>query len=180
MAWRNSTVRFGSVSRAIHWAMAALLIGQLALGLSLQGLPPGLGSIWYYGLHKTLGTVALALVLLRILWHRISPPPAPFGAPAAWEQRAARAGHLALYALMVALPLSGWVASSASGLDTVIFGTLVLPPIAPVSAAWEDGGFAVHAILGKVLMALLLLHILGALKREMGGDGTLIRMLRGG
>jgi cytochrome b561 len=179
MALANSAVRFGLLSRTIHWAMAALLIAQLALGLSLDTLPPGLGSLWYYGMHKTLGITALALVVLRILWHRISPPPAPLGPPVAWEQRAAQAGHLALYALMLALPVSGWVASSASGIDTVIFGALVLPAIAPASEAWETAGFAIHAILGKALIALLILHMLGAIKREIGGDGTLSRMLRG-
>lgn len=179
MALANDATGFGAVSRAIHWAMAALLIAQLTLGLSLETLPPGLGSIWYYTLHKTIGIAALALVLLRLLWHRISPPPPPLGPPAAWEQRAARAGHRALYALMLALPLSGWVASSATGIETVVFGGLVLPAIAPVSEAWETAGFAVHGALGKALVALVILHMLGAMKRAIGGDGTLARMLRG-
>lgn len=179
MVLANSATNFGAVSRGIHWAMAALLIAQLALGLRLDSLPPGLGSLWYYGLHKTLGITALALVLLRLLWHRMSPPPPPLGSPAAWEQRAARAGHRALYALMLALPLSGWVASSATGIETVVFGSLALPAIAPVSEAWETAGFAVHGALGKALIALVILHMLGATRRAIGGDGTLARMLRG-
>lgn len=179
MAWRNDADRFGSVSRAIHWTMAVLILAQVALGLRIADMVPALSTLWLYGLHKTLGLIALALVLARIVWHRISPPPRPLGEPKAWKTIAARAAHAVLYVLMLAIPLSGWIASSATGIDVVIFGSLVLPPIAPVSETWETAGFAVHDVLGKLLMAVVLLHVAGALKRAMAGDGTLGRMLRG-
>lgn len=179
MRLANSADGFGLVSRMLHWLMALGILFMLALGLRLEGMQPGLSNLWLYGLHKTIGLLLLALVLLRLLWNRISPPPAPLGPPAAWEQRLAHAAHLALYALMILVPLSGYVASSATGLDVLVFEHWVMPPIAPVSAAWEDAGFAIHGILTKLLMALILLHVAGALKRGWEGDGTLRRMLRG-
>ncbi len=178
MAWRNTDTSFGRVSRALHWSMALLLIGQLALGVRIAGMQPGLANLWLYGLHKTVGFAALALVLVRIIWHLVSKPPAPKGIPG-WERTLAKLGHLALYALMLAIPLTGWVASSASGLEVMIADRWTLPPIAPVSELLEARAFAVHGVLAKLLMALVSLHILAALKREMDGDGTLTRMLRG-
>ncbi|MBC7480123.1 MAG: cytochrome b/b6 domain-containing protein, partial [Pseudorhodobacter sp.] len=79
MTWVNSPTRFGLVSRLIHWAMAALILGMLLLGTRLGAMQPGLANLWLYGLHKTGGFVALSLVVLRVIWHRISPPcPAGF------------------------------------------------------------------------------------------------------
>jgi cytochrome b561 len=179
MRLANTQDGFGLISRVIHWGMAIGVLGMLVLGTVISDMQPGLANLWLYSLHKSIGLILLALVLLRIVWHRISPPPRPMGPPGGLEQRLARAAHLALYALMIAVPLTGYVASSATGLDVMLFDRWVLPPLAPVSAAWEDAGFAAHGLLTKLLAAVILLHIAGALKRAIGGDGTLRRMLRG-
>lgn len=179
MGWRNTSDSFGLVTRLLHWLMALAILIMLALGTRLQGLQPGLANLWLYGLHKSIGLSLLMLVLIRLVWHRISPPPAPIGDPSALSQRLARAGHILIYLLLIAIPLSGWVASSASGIDTMFFDTWVVPPIAPVSEAWESAGWAVHGALTKLLMALLLIHVGAALKRQMEGDGTLSRMWSG-
>ncbi len=179
MGWSNTSDSFGLATRLLHWLMAAAILFMLALGTRLQFLQPGLANLWLYGLHKSIGLCLLALVLVRLAWHRISPPPGPIGDPSALSQRLARAGHILIYFLMIAIPLSGWVASSASGIETMFFNSWVVPPIAPVSEAWEDAGWAVHGALTKLLMALLLIHVGAALKRQMEGDGTLSRMWRG-
>lgn len=179
MALRNTPDSFGLVSRLIHWTMAALILALLPLGLRIATMEPGLANLWLYGLHKTLGLTALALVLARILWHRLSPPPPPLGPPRAWETRAAKAGHGALYGLMLAMPLTGWIASSATGLDVMYAERWVVPAIAPVSETIERLGFAAHGLLGKLLIAVVLLHMAGAVKRAVAGDGTLHRMIRG-
>jgi cytochrome b561 len=179
MRLTNTPDSFGLVTRVIHWLMAAGVIAMLALGTRIADMQPGLSNLWLYSLHKSVGLILLALVLIRIGWHRISPPPAPLGPPQAWEQRLARAAHVAFYVVLIAVPLSGWIASSATGLDVMLFDRWVLPPIAPVSVAWEDAGFATHGLLTKLLMALILLHVAGALKRQWAGDGTLTRMIRG-
>ena len=179
MQARNDPGRFGSVSLALHWAMAAGLAGALALGTTIARMEPSFGTLWLYGLHKTVGICLLGLVVVRLVWHRISPPPASYtaGIPA-WQLAAARAAHLGLYALMLLVPLTGWIASAATGIDVVIFGRVVLPRVAPVSEAWDSAAFAAHFWLTRALMALALLHIMGALWRHFGHrDGTLRRML---
>jgi cytochrome b561 len=121
----------------------------------------------------------LLLAVIRLGWHRISPPPAPLGDPNQWTHRLARATHLAIYVLLLVIPLSGWVGASGSGIDTVIWNRWTLPNIAPATEAWQDGGFLAHAIATRLLMALLALHIAGAIRRAMLGDGTVRRMVTG-
>jgi cytochrome b561 len=178
MALRNGPAEFGLVTRVIHWGTMLLVIGQLALGNRIAEMQPGLADLWLYGLHKTLGFAVLALVLTRIAWHIASPPPPPLGPrnAAFWG---ARAAHWALYVLLIAIPLTGWAGSSATGIDVTIADRWIVPPLVTASAEGEALWFRLHDILTKALFGLVLLHMLGALKREMEGDGTLTRMLRG-
>lgn len=175
----NGPATFGWVSRAIHWAMAVGVLGMLALGTYIDRMEVGLGNLWLYGLHKSVGMTLLVLVLVRIVWHRVSPPPAPIGGVAPWQMRLARGAHGGLYLLMLAVPLTGWVGSAATGLDVVWWGWVV-PRVAPVSEAWSEVAFALHGGLTKALVALVALHVAGALWRALGhGDGTLRRIVRG-
>jgi cytochrome b561 len=169
---------FGWVSRLLHWTMAAAIVGNLILGTRIADAGPSLALLDRIALHKSLGLTLLVLVIARIVWHRVSPPPAPLAAGPAWQPSAARASHLALYALMVATPLAGWIGSAASGIDTLAWGW-TLPRIAPVSAAWQDGFLAVHGILTKLLMAVVGLHVAAALWHGVRGDPTLARMIGG-
>ena len=178
MGLKNGPEEFGLVTRLLHWTMMLLILGQLALGLRLANLEPGLANLWLYGLHKTLGFLALALILLRIAWHVASPPPLPLG-PRNALFRTARAVHRAIYLLLVALPLSGWAGSSATGIDVMIADRWTVPPLVEASEDGEAWWFRLHDILTKLLMALVTIHMLGAFKREMEGDGTLTRMIRG-
>ena len=177
MALRNGPDEFGLISRLIHWGMALLLISLLALGLRIAAMEPGLSTLWLYGLHKTLGLTALALVLLRVIWHLISPPPGPQAN--GWMRLFIKAWHWTLYALMIATPIAGWAGSSASGIDTLYAETLVIPPLVEPNETSEFVWFILHEIFAKTLLGMVIVHMLAALKREMDGDGTLTRMLRG-
>jgi cytochrome b561 len=178
MALRNGPGEFGLVTRILHWGMMLLVIIMLALGLRLDAIEPGLANLWLYSLHKTLGFAILALILVRIGWHFISPPPPPIGptGPAFW---AARVAHWGFYALLIAIPLTGWAGSSATGIDVMIADRWTVPPLVEASTEGEAFWFGLHDILTKVLFGLIILHVLGAFRREMAGDGTLTRMLKG-
>ena len=178
MGLRNGPAEFGLVTRVIHWGTMLLVISMLALGNRIADMQPGLANLWLYGLHKTLGFGVLALVVFRIGWHIYSPPPHPIGPKGAafW---AARAAHWGFYVLLIAIPLTGWAGSSATGIDVMIADRWTVPPLVDVSEAGEAFWFNLHGILTKALFGLIVLHMLGALKREMEGDGTLTRMLRG-
>lgn len=179
MGWRNTPRRFGRVTRLLHWGMAALILAQLPLGLRIATMKLSLANLWLFGLHKTLGFTVLGLVLIRLIWHRISPPPPPLGDPDSLPNRAARAVHGLIYLCLVVAPVAGWIASAATGLDVVIFGQITLPAIAPVSEAWEKTGFFIHNTSVKLLMALLAAHVSGAVWRGVKRDGTLRRMTTG-
>jgi cytochrome b561 len=175
MRLRNGPDRFGAVSRALHWLMAAGVLAMLGLGTALTRMEVSLSNLWLYGLHKSLGLVLLALLLVRLGWHAASPPPPPLASGAAWKNRLARLAHRAFYGLLLAVPLTGWVGSAATGIDVQLFG-LTLPRIAPVSVPWETAAFAAHGILTKALAVLAALHVGAALLRR---DGTMRRMLTG-
>ena len=177
MVLRNGPDEFGLISRLFHWGMALLLISLLALGLRIAAMEPSLSTLWLYGLHKTLGLTALALLLLRVIWHLISPPPGPQAT--GWMRLFIKAWHWTLYALMIATPIAGWAGSSASGIDTLYAETFVIPPLVEPNETSEFVWFILHEIFAKTLLGMVIVHMLAALKREMDGDGTLTRMLRG-
>ena len=171
---------FGRVTRALHWLMAAGILGNFALGAYIARMQVGLGNLWLFGLHKTLGISLLALAVVRIAWHGLKPPPGPLPGPPPWQMQLAHLTHRALYVLMFAVPLSGWAYASATGLDVLIFGKVTLPGIAPVSEDWENRLHLLHRTLTWTLLALVCLHVAGALKRSLiSRDGTLSRMLKG-
>ena len=174
MAWRNTAESWGSLSRVIHWLMALSVLGMLGFGFYIANLMKfTLDTLWVYQIHKSIGVTLLVLVMVRIVWHRISPPPQPIPSTPL-QDFAARVVHLAIYVLLLAIPLTGWIASAASDIDTVIWGFTV-PRIAPISEDLEHLMFEAHEILTRILMGLLVLHIGGALTHR----GVLKRMIIG-
>lgn len=179
MPLRNSPHHFGILTRAVHWLSAFLVLAAIGLGFFISNAEFSLSLLKYFGLHKTLGITVFALTVLRLVWHKISPPPHPKPSGAAWKDQLARVVHKSFYVLLIAMPLSGWIASSATGIDTVIFNRWTLPAIAPTDEAWEKAGFALHAIIAKLLVATIVLHVGGALVRSASRDGTMRRMWAG-
>ncbi len=176
---RNSPSTYGGLTRFLHWATALAVLTALPLGVWISEMELSLDAIKYFGVHKSIGLVVLFLTLIRIVWHRISPPPEILDT-GGWKDRAARLVHRLFYGCLILMPLSGWAASSATGIDTVIFNVVTLPRIAPVSAKVETIGFAIHAALGMLLVALIALHVAGALYRTLVvKDRAIARMLRG-
>lgn len=178
MALRNTATEFGLITRALHWLTALLVIFMLVLGLRIEDMEPGLANLWLYGLHKTIGFAVLAVILARLLWHLASPPPRPLGPPGP-TTALARAVHRAFYLLLVAIPFSGWAGSSATGLDVMIADRWVVPPLVSTSEEAETFWFAMHGVLTKMLMALIVLHLAGVASRLYARDGSLRRMLTG-
>jgi cytochrome b561 len=178
LAARNGPDSFGWVTRTIHWLMALAILGMLGFGLYIEDMEPSLSNLWMYSAHKSVGLILLILVILRLVWHRISPPPPILtDGVALWQLTLARAVHVSLYALLLLVPLTGWIASSATGLDVMIFDRWTVPSIAPVSEAWENTFFALHGLFTKLLMAAIVLHAGGAVLRHLHGDRTLRRMV---
>lgn len=178
MPLKSDPNRWGVGARSLHWLMAVLIIGLGLVGLYMTDLANSPQKIKIYALHKSIGLTVLALLLLRLAWRLADRRPADLPMPR-WQAFAARAVHVLLYLLMLALPLSGWTYNSASGYPLQWFGLFNLPSLTGgADAALKGIAHAVHEY-GFYLLALLLLaHVGAALKHHfVDRDETLVRML---
>lgn len=190
--------RYTAVAVALHWAIAAAILANLGLGWwmgeAIEESATAARAIAVFQLHKSLGLTVLALTLLRLAWrlaHR--PPPLP-EAMRPWERFAARSAHWAFYALMLVLPLSGWLYASTQwredgplAVPTLWFGLFEVPhlfglnELAPrLREELSDGLADAHETLAWTLTALLALHVGAALKhRLIEHDGVFASMRPG-
>ena len=171
------TTHYTPVAKALHWLIALLLFGLLALGFYMQDLPLSPQKLQLYAWHKWAGVTVFLLVLVRLAWrvtHR--PPPLPEHMPRVM-QLAAHAGHVLLYALMIAIPLSGWLMSSAKGFQTVWFGVLPIPDLLDKNRELGDLLQTVHLSLNLFFVVVLIGHMGAALKHHfIDRDDVLTRM----
>ncbi len=171
-------MRYTRTAMALHWLIALALFGLFGLGLYMVELPLSPTKLKLYSYHKWAGVTVFLLVLLRLGW-RVThvPPPLPAGMPS-WQVRAAAAGHHLLYVLMIVVPLSGWLMSSAKGFQTVWFGVLPLPDLLDKDKALGDALLRTHECLNYLFMAVVGGHVTAALKHQfVDRDGLLSRML---
>lgn len=170
--------RYTSTAILLHWLMALLICAAFPLGLYMADLKLSPAKLQLISYHKWVGIVLLLLAVLRLLWRVTHRPPALPDTLAAWQQRASHAVHHLLYLLLLAVPLSGWLMSSAKGFQTVLFGVLPMPDL--VSKNKELGHLlgSVHESLNYLLLALVVVHIAATLKhRFVDRDAVLERML---
>jgi cytochrome b561 len=178
MQIRNSAQRYGAVSQALHWLIVVLLVLQVMSALIADAMPVGLEKLTVLGRHKSIGMTILMLAAIRVLWRFVTPPPPLPSNLKPYERRLARVTHFLLYALLFAMPLSGWVMSAAHNYPVSWFHLFTWPnPVAPdheLAETLED----VHETLAITLGAVVTLHVLAALKhRFVLKDEVLQRML---
>jgi cytochrome b561 len=172
------TDRYTGTAKTLHWLMAILLFGLLALGFYMHDLPLSPEKLKLFSWHKWAGVTAFLLVLARLAWRVTHLPPALPASMPRLMQLAAHAGHFALYALMIAIPLSGWLMSSALGFQTVWFGVLPIPDLLEKNKELGDLLVVVHKGLNLLFVAVLAGHIGAALKHHfIDRDDILTRML---
>jgi cytochrome b561 len=161
---------------ALHWLVALLIFSAFPLGLYMADLPFSPAKLQLYAYHKWLGVTVLLVAVARLAWRVAHPAPAMLEMPR-WQRIAAHAIHHLLYVLLFAIPLSGWLMSSAKGFQTVYFGVLPLPDLLGKNKELGDLLHNVHEALNYTLLALLGAHIAGALKHHfIERDDTLRRM----
>jgi cytochrome b561 len=165
-------------AKLFHWLMAALIFAQIALGLVAVSWRISPTKLNLFVWHKSTGMLILTLLALRLLWrlsHRA--PRLPWDMPP-WERAGAHLSHILLYVLMIALPLTGWVISSASNVPFKIFWTIPLPAIAAPDKALADLFATIHGWLVTLLALVLVAHIGAALRHHyVKKDTVLTRML---
>ena len=167
--------RYSRVAIAFHWTIALLVIVNLAIGLGGDAVP-ALGAL--FPLHKAIGITVLVLTLGRVAWrlaHR--PPPLPTTTPG-WERGLAHATHWTLYALLLAMPLTGWAMSSNPDRRRPLtwFGAFDIPYL-PVSSGGAKLGHDLHGLFGWAMLLLVVLHVAAALRHHfLLRDTILLRM----
>jgi cytochrome b561 len=175
---RNLDDRWGLVTIGIHWLTVLAVLGLCIVGFLMQELPNRPFKVEVYALHKSLGLTVLALTLLRLAWRLLAGAPRPVPGMPRWQVLAAHASHGLLYAVLLAMPLSGWLYNSASGFPLRWFGTFVVPKLAGRDRGVAEFAVETHETLFLVLAALVTVHALAALKHHyFDRDRTLHRML---
>jgi cytochrome b561 len=178
MQLRNTTARWGSVARALHWIIVGLVIVQVLLASLAADLPLGLRKLAMLARHKSVGITILALVLVRLTWRALNPTPALPPTLRPYERVLAHSTHAALYALLILLPLSGWLMSSARNFAVSWFNVFQLPNLVAPDQRLYQAMISTHHALAWVLGGLVALHVLAALKHHyVLKDDVLRRML---
>jgi len=165
-------------AKFFHWLIAALILVQVGLGIAavMWRLSPTKLNLFVW--HKSTGMQILALVALRVLWRLSHAVPALPADTPPWERAAAHTSHFLLYVLLVAVPLSGWVIASASGIPFSIYWRIPLPAIVAVDKPVADTAALVHLGLIIAFAAVLVVHVGAALRHHfVKRNDVLSRML---
>ncbi len=159
-----SSGRYSGIAMLLHWTVALFLLVLIGLGWYMVDIPRGTPErAYFYNLHKSIGVTAALLIAIRIIWRIAHPPSALPASMPQWQQLAARLNHFLLYACIIVMPLSGFIASNFTRFGVTYFG-VPLPIL-----GWEDraiyGVFnSIHVYTSYLLVALIALHVLAALK----------------
>lgn len=170
-------VAYTRTAIALHWLSGLLILCGFALGVWMVDQPIAPSTLRAYGYHKWIGITVFLVAFARVAWRWGHPAPPPLAMPE-WQRRAATLTHVLLYALMLAIPLSGWLYSSATGIQVVYLGLVPLPDLVAKDKSLAAVLKAVHLTLNLTLLALVVIHAGAALKHHfVDRDGVLRRML---
>ena len=177
MSLRSNDRQWGSVAKFFHWTIALAILGNGVFGLLMDLAHSPMQKISWLALHKSIGLTVLALFLLRVLWRWSDRRPPEEPGPR-WQQLAAHLTHGTLYALIAAIPLSGWWFNSVTGKPLQWFKLFNLPALAEKNDDLRHLAHGVHEYLFWLLVLVLVAHVGAALKHHVfDHDNVLRRML---
>ena len=163
---KNESNRYGKVSRMLHWTIAILFISLIPMGIFASMIPEDTEyRNAYYVVHKTIGVTVFLLVIVRLIWNRLSRRPSLDSALTSREEKLAHRAHNTLYFMMLAIPITGFMMTSYHGYETYFFFWEMQPfwEQSEIYQVW--GGFHKY-LLPYLLYIVLGAHILGALKHQ--------------
>ncbi len=169
---------YTGTAKSLHWLMALMIIGLVPLGMYMHELPLSPQKLQLYSWHKWTGVTVFVLLLARVAWRITHQPPALPWHMSKAEQLLSHGGHIVLYLLMLAIPVSGWLMSSAKGFQTVWFGVLPIPDLLGKDKELGHTLAEVHEFLSWTMVVVLIGHVAAALKHHfINHDDVLTRML---
>jgi cytochrome b561 len=170
--------RYTPIAQTLHWLIALLIVVQFVLAKMAAHLPLGMRKLSLLAEHKSFGMTILVLVVIRLIWRLTHAPPALPPQMRGVERWLARASHISFYVVLFAMPLSGWLMSSAKNYSVSWFGAFTWPNLIGPNEAAFNAFRTLHHLLGNLLIALASLHILAAMKHHFWNrDDVLVRML---
>src|SRR3954470_2790907 len=173
----NTSRSWGSVSKALHSLIVLLIINQWLIAERAQQLPKGPALIQALWWHKSFGITVLMLAIFRLVWRWMNPVPDLGAETRPWERALARVSHVLLYALIFAMPLSGWTMSSARSFPVSWFGWWQLPDLVSPNPQLYQRLNHLHHLLFEVLVVVAALHIAGALKHHFIDRNDVLRRM---
>jgi len=177
MNFRNTTSAWGALSKTFHWVIVLLIIAQWVIAERADDLPNGLAKLQTLALHKSIGITVFMLALLRLVWRWANPVPTLDGMARTWERRLATLSHVLLYGLIFAMPISGWLMSSAHAYSVSWFHIFQLPDLVQPDHELAEQLEDLHKLLFKVLVGVAVLHALGALKHHVIDRNTVLKRM---
>jgi cytochrome b561 len=181
MRLANTEQHYGAAAIALHWLMATLIVALVAMGIYMVRLPDvgfNVEKITLILVHKEIGVLVLGLAGVRLIWRRFNPLPRLVDTVPEWQKVAAILVHLCFYALMFALPVTGWVMSSAAGIPVSFLGLFTLPDLVPHDDILFGRLGQLHDWLGYSMAGLIALHAGAAARHHfLLRDETLQKML---
>jgi cytochrome b561 len=172
------TDRYTRTAVTLHWLVFLLILAAFPLGYYMHDLPLSPHKLRMYSYHKWIGVTVLMFAVIRVSWRATHRPPAMPETMKPWEKLAAESVHYLLYALIFAIPISGWLMSSAMGFQTVWFGVLPLPDLVGKNKELAGVLHEVHEMLNYGLAGLVAGHAGAALKHHfIERDDVLVRMI---
>ncbi len=169
---------YDPIARLFHWAVVVLLVMQVSTKVLLPAMLPESASDSLNAWHLSLGSTILLVMLLRLAWRLTHPPPAPPADLSPTLQLVSRATHWAFYVILIVLPLLGWVSASAYGATVRLFGLIPLPALVAQDKPFAEAVGQVHGAVAFTLVALIALHVAGALYHALvKRDRVIHRML---
>lgn len=177
---RNTDHSWGSMAMLLHWLVALLVFVQFGLGWAAVSWRMSPTKLDLFVWHKSIGMLILLLVVVRIAWRSLNVTPSLPVDMTSLERLAARVSHLLLYALLLVMPLTGWIINSAANVPFRIFWQIPLPALVSPDKALADATARVHLALFITLALLLVLHVGAAMRHHFIKRNTVLtRMLPG-
>ncbi len=176
---KNTRDSYSFTSKFFHWTMSVIILTLLAVGLSMTRMDDSDLKWQIYAIHKSFGLIILLLLPMRLTWRLMNSRP-HLDMVAPWEKQTAITVHWLLYLAMFLMPMSGWIMSTASNHTPLFFGLFEIAAPVAVNQATASVAYNTHITIAWVLMALLGLHLSGALKGHfIKKNNILKRMLPG-
>ncbi len=176
--FKNTKENYGGVAKFFHWTVGVLIICLIAVGFIMVAMPMSPDKMKLVGLHKSFGITLLTLAALRILWKAGNAGVLLPSQMRAIEKLLAHAGHAVLYVLMFAMPMTGWLMSSAAGYKVSVFGLFLLPDIMEPNLEMKRYYVDLHGTLAWILIGMITLHVLAVLMHHfIHKNDVLVKML---